>query len=77
MRFQVAEDTPGIVNCDEWRQFWIRWEYNVVEAGTGNDVGASRVIHWSSVDPIIVAALSLSTGDGFKGEWGFTAFSCE
>ncbi|KAI0235762.1 hypothetical protein LSAT2_013711 [Lamellibrachia satsuma] len=72
---QVAEDTRGIVNCDEWRQFWIRWEYNVVEAGAGNDVGASRVIHWSSVDPIIVTALSVSTGDGFKGEWGFTAFS--
>ena len=74
---QVAEDTPGILNCLETRQFWVRWEYNIVEAGTGRDVGANRIIHWSSVDPVKVSALSVSTGKGVTGDWTFSEYTCE
>jgi len=51
--------------------------YNVVEVGVGTDVGASRLVHWSSGDTIEVAALSVSTGDGYSGEWGFSEISRE
>ena len=66
---RVRVETPSIVDCDEVRQFWVRWDNGAITMGDGFEVGYSAVMSWEDPDPHEVNYVTLSTGWGAVGEW--------
>ena len=61
-------NTPSILSCKELRKFWVSWEDNTIQVGSG-DLYQHSFIAWT--DPLFhpVGAVSFSTGYGAVGEW--------
>jgi hypothetical protein len=69
---QQAE-TPGVLDCDHYRHFWIRQEIasgeGHLEVGEGHEVGNRVLLYYTDPDPYEVKSVSVSTGHGAKGDW--------
>lgn len=64
----VAEvDTADILSGDEFRDFWIRWDANVVSVGKGGE-GAPFLTYENS-DNLTVNFIGICTGWGSSGSW--------
>ena len=69
----VTQDTPRILDCYEYRSFWIRWVQGV-EVGYGWTVGNRPFMAVYQTVSKLVEAIGLSTGDATKGSWRFDEF---
>jgi len=69
----VAEqETPQILSCTEWRMFWISWIGNLIEVGSGWELGTAGFMRWYDTSPINIGALGVSTGYSHDGDWLLT-----
>ena len=68
--------TPGILNEEELRPFWISWKRQVIEVGEGSRRGQGRILHWQvpQSKQHSVNCMSVSTGEGATGEWEFVEY---
>lgn len=60
--------TPGVLNCNYYRSFWIGWFRNSIEVGYGYDIGQNVFMRWDSGSAHRIRAAGFST---FGGERGF------
>lgn len=64
-----SESTPQILNCNDFRYFWVSWAGGVIEMGSGLYVGQSQVIRYVNPNPFLINGLSLSTLEVTDGVW--------
>lgn len=65
---EVAEaDTPGILNGDELRGFWIRWQDGNITVGKEGD--QSPFLSYNESSPFGIGYFGVCTGWGASGEW--------
>ncbi len=43
----IREDTPNILNCDEYRTFYVRWTGSTIGVGTGSGIYYNQIIAYS------------------------------
>lgn len=70
----VAVRTPGILSCNEYRWFWVRWGGGAIEVGQGHIVGAKRFIILEDPEPISIHSLTVSAGFGAEGNFNFNTY---
>lgn len=70
-----SAETPNILDCGTFRELWVKWQGDLVEAGTGGHIGSNRVIHYEDTDPRGVDVVGVNTGSGQYGEWEFHVYS--
>jgi hypothetical protein len=68
----AQQETPQILSCTEWRMFWISWIDDLIEIGTGWELGTAGFIRWYDASPVAIVALGVSTGYSFDGDWILT-----
>ena len=68
---EAWKDTPGILSCAEFRQFWASWTNGLIQFGTGPVPGQNSIIGWKDPDAFSVTTLSVATGWDTTGEWKF------
>lgn len=69
---RVSIASENILNCDEYRDFWVSWRDDMVRVGKGRVVGEDEVLkHEGSSDlkSHSVHAVSLGTSEGADGHW--------
>ena len=66
--FAITETTPDILDCDELRYFWVRWDQGV-EIGLGRIVGVDVVAQLTDYIGKDIRHVSFATGAGQIGEW--------
>ncbi|XP_061710918.1 uncharacterized protein LOC133520493 [Cydia pomonella] len=59
--------TPQVLNKDEYRGFWMKWDNGIVQVGKTGD--ASPFLSWHDPDPFKVAYVGVHTGFGSTGTW--------
>ncbi|XP_023026511.2 uncharacterized protein [Leptinotarsa decemlineata] len=65
---EVAEvPTPGILNPNEFRGFWIRWENGNISVGRENEV--PPFLSWTDYEQINIQYVGVCTGWGANGSW--------
>lgn len=62
--------TPGILQCDDFIQFWITWQTEALTV-TQNQQNSVPFLKHIEVDRPPIHAVLISTGDGNSGEWQF------
>lgn len=69
----LEKDVNGLVHCSELRPFWISWNWQIGELRVGKGlVNTEEILHYVDAAMSPFHAVSVSTGDGFTGEWQFT-----
>ncbi|XP_077300117.1 uncharacterized protein LOC143920947 isoform X3 [Arctopsyche grandis] len=64
---QVEVETPDILNADEFRGFWVRWNGGSVSAGREGEGDA--FISWDNPNAFPIEHVGVSTGWGATGTW--------
>lgn len=65
---EVCEaNTPGYLNGDEYRGFWIRWENGNISVGTEGD--ATPFLNWTDYEQVPIEYIGVCTGWGANGSW--------
>ncbi|CAH1179598.1 unnamed protein product [Phaedon cochleariae] len=65
---EVAEvPTPGILNANEFRGFWIRWQNGTISVGRENEV--PPFMSWTDYEQIPIEYVGVCTGWGANGSW--------
>lgn len=64
---KAEAETPGILNGEEFRGFWVRWANGHVAAGREGE--SSPFIEWQDPEPFHVAYIGVCTGWGACGNW--------
>ncbi|XP_018573689.1 uncharacterized protein LOC108912786 [Anoplophora glabripennis] len=64
----VAEvPTPGILNENEFRGFWVRWQNGTISVGRENEV--PPFLSWSDTEVVHIEYVGVCTGWGARGAW--------
>lgn len=64
----VAEEpTPGILNENEFRGFWIRWQNGTISVGRENEV--PPILSWTDYEQVPIEYVGFCTGWGASGSW--------
>ena len=61
--------TPNILNCDEFRTFWVSWRNGRIQVGRGSVPKQRQFMEWEDPRPLPVNFFSVSSGYGSTGEW--------
>ncbi|XP_067210241.1 C3 and PZP-like alpha-2-macroglobulin domain-containing protein 8 isoform X3 [Linepithema humile] len=65
---EVAEvETPGILNIDDYRGFWIRWDNGVLTVGKEGD--SAPFLTFADPEPFGIGYFGVCTGWGATGDW--------
>ena len=68
-------DTPDILDCGEFRQFWVSWLDGDVRVGRGAVVGEDELMAWKDTSqPHSVNSVGLSTATGSAGTYKIQYF---
>lgn len=65
----VEVPTPGILNANEYRGFWIRWYDQTITVGREGEAAAFMTFHDPHMFPI--QYVGICTGWGASGSWTF------
>ncbi|CAH1794243.1 unnamed protein product [Owenia fusiformis] len=61
-----------ILNCHQWRWFWLSWNDGNIRFGSGREVGENVVLEWSPVEGEKHDVISIWSSTQFtEGEWHF------
>ncbi|XP_018313269.1 uncharacterized protein [Mycetomoellerius zeteki] len=72
---EVAEtETPDILNGDEYRGFWIRWDNGVLTVGKEGE--SNPFLSYADPEPFGIGYFGVCTGWGATGEWLIEAICC-
>ncbi|XP_044268897.1 uncharacterized protein LOC123014086 [Tribolium madens] len=64
----VAEaSTPGFLNPDEFRGFWIRWDNGHISVG--HEGNAAPFLEWRDYEQVPIEYIGVCTGWGATGSW--------
>lgn len=69
-RIHHTIDRPDLLNCNEYRKFWITFTTGSIAVGTGSDFN-NGFLNWVTPQAITVSAVGLTTGEDSVGEWLF------
>jgi len=64
--------TPGIMDCNAYKAFWISWADNTIRVGQGAVIGRSSFLDWVDPEQRIFNGLTISTWDNSLGWWDFS-----
>jgi len=67
-------DTPGIMDCNNYKTFWVSWENYRIVVGQGALIGQSSFLDWVDPEQRVFLGLTISTWDGSQGWWDFSYF---
>ncbi|XP_061710919.1 uncharacterized protein LOC133520494 [Cydia pomonella] len=62
-----TRQTPEILNNEEFREFWLRWDHGNILVGRGSE--AQPFLSWQDPDPVRVAYVGVRTTWGSTGNW--------
>lgn len=68
-------DTPNIMDCNNYKAFWVKWEKNGsgrIMAGQGAVVGQAVFIDWVDNEKRNFQGFTISTYDNAPGLWDFS-----
>ncbi len=67
----VAVITPNILNCDQYRHFWVDWDNDSgrIRLGSGLIPGSLQVIEWIDPDFLVPETIAISTWHNHEGLW--------
>ncbi len=67
----VHVQTPNILNCDQYRHFWVSWDNNegIIRLGTGTIVGLLEFLSWTDPNFLIPESFAISTWHNDDGDW--------
>ena len=63
----TEENTTG---CDDYKQYWIRWDDGLVEVGEGSVGNVPGIVMWKHPQPISVMDIAIFSGNS-SGSWIF------
>lgn len=63
----VEVATPQILNPNEYRGFWIRWDYGVISAGIQGDM--NPILKYEDSQLFMIQYFGVCTGWGATGHW--------
>jgi Farnesoic acid 0-methyl transferase len=64
--------TPGIMDCNNYRTFWISWANHNIKAGRGAVVGEAAFLDWTDPEQRVFRGLTISTWTNNPGWWDFS-----
>ena len=64
-----TEYTQNILNCNEFRYFWVSWKDGIIEMGAGLVVGSGQVIRYQNPEPFLINGFGISTVEVTDGVW--------
>ncbi|ELT90394.1 hypothetical protein CAPTEDRAFT_202271 [Capitella teleta] len=68
----AADETEGILDCEDFRAFWLQWSMGRIQVGRGTKIGQRKILEHAKVNPPRrIKSISLSTGGGATGRWLF------
>ena len=70
----VKEQTPQILNCNEYRTFWTSWPgggTDQLEVGHGESPGTDIFMRTSIDGTFMLNSVSISSGNKETGQWEF------
>lgn len=59
--------TPNILNTNEYKSFWIKWEYGTISAGVQGD--SRPIMSWQDSAMVPIQYFGVCTGWGASGHW--------
>jgi Farnesoic acid 0-methyl transferase len=65
--YYTEVDTPGILNCDEPRAFWLSFGDGLINIGTGPQIGINSFLSYNST--LDIRYLSFTTNNNATGNW--------
>jgi Farnesoic acid 0-methyl transferase len=65
-------ETPGIMDCNNYKAFWVRWADNKITVGRGTVIGQSSFLDWDDSERRNFQGLTFSTWTGSSGLWDFS-----
>ena len=68
----MTVQTPDILDCQEFKKFWLSWEEGLIRLGHGLATGVDSIIQWQDPNPYIIKGVAISTGYGATGKWDFS-----
>lgn len=57
----ASKKTPGILDCNEYREFWVSWLNGHIAVGYGGLVGLNQIIDYHDESPMSISYLALTT----------------
>ncbi|CAH1774399.1 unnamed protein product [Owenia fusiformis] len=67
----VRVETPGILNKNEYRAFWIGWNGANIQVGRGKTIGQDVFMKWQAPEDFKASYTAISTEEGIPGKWIF------
>ena len=67
----VRKSTPGILDRDNYRYFWLAWFNGVITFGKGKRVGREMILEYQDLAPTSIRALLFKTPIGVTNQWNF------
>ena len=68
----LVANTPGILDCQEERDFWLSWTDQTIRVGEGSDSG-NMFLEYYMPDYVPITEVSVVTEDYATGVWDFKA----
>ena len=68
----VIVDTPNILNCTQWRRFWVSWKDGVIDVGYGPRAGVRKFMSWRDPEYFGVNGLNVASAHGSTAVWHFS-----
>ena len=66
-------ETPNIMDCNNYKAFWVKMESSGrITVGKGAVFGSSTFLDWVDDEKRIFKGLTVSTWDGATGFWDFS-----
>ena len=66
---KIQVDSPKVLDCDEFRTFWLGWEMGMIRVGKGTFFGKDEIMSWQDPMPYDVNAVSLASGFEASATW--------
>ncbi|XP_011342741.1 uncharacterized protein LOC105282474 isoform X1 [Ooceraea biroi] len=73
----VEVETPGILDADDYRGFWIRWDNgNGITLTVGKEGESDPFLSYTDPEPFGIGYFGVCTGWGATGDWLIEAICC-
>lgn len=69
-------ETPGILDCHSYRDFYISWNDGTIEVGSGHS-SSHALLTWHDSNPHEIRDFAMATGPAGSGTWKFPQTSGE
>ena len=70
---KIRVDTPNILDCNNYRTFWVKWESDyTVTVGQGAVINRNTFLDWNDAEQRVFRGITISTYYGAEGLWEFS-----